>query len=149
VKSRKSWQEKLDNPKLPKVVAIPLRMQKQYGKGTMVIPNPREVDSLIRTVRKGSLITMSQIRQELSHRHMADVACPLVTGIALRLSAEAAEEDAAAGKKRITPYWRVIGDDGSLYPRLPGGVKRQSERLRDEGHSIAVGVGKRRPRVVL
>ena len=72
----------------------------------------------------------------LAEGHAADTACPLVTGIFVRIAAEAAEEDAAAGKTKITPYWRVVKDDGSLNPKFPGGVEAQAERLRDEGHAI-------------
>lgn len=68
-----------------------------------------------------------------------------MTGIFVHIVSEAAEEHAAAGKKRVTPYWRVVRDDGSLNPRSPGGVERQAERLRDEGHRIIEGAG-RKPR---
>ena len=103
--TRKPWREKMDNPNLPKLFPVPPKMRKRLGNGTMLLPSPREVDSLIRTVRRGSLITISQIRQTLAHTHAADVTCPLVTGLFVRIAAEAAEEDAAAGKTRITPYW--------------------------------------------
>jgi alkylated DNA nucleotide flippase Atl1 len=65
----------------------------------------------------------------------------------VRIASEAAEEEAASGKTRITPYWRVVRDDGSLNPKFPGGTERQPERLRAEGHSIVAGSGKRAPRV--
>ncbi len=90
----------MDNPNLPKLVAIQPRMQKRFGNGTMLLPSPREVDALIRTVRKGSVITVSQIRETLAQRYAADVTCPLVTGIFVRIAAEAAEEDAAGGKTK-------------------------------------------------
>jgi alkylated DNA nucleotide flippase Atl1 len=51
------------------------------------------------------------------------------------------------GKKRVTPYWRVIRDDGSLNEKFPGGVKAQSRRLKEEGHSLAPGKGKKPPKV--
>jgi hypothetical protein len=133
--TRKSWREKLDNPNLPKVVKIPASMRK-FGRGTMLIPNPRDVDAMIRTVPRGAVITVTRIRENLARKFSADVTCPLTTGIFVRIAAEAAEEDARDGKKRITPYWRVIKDDGSLNPKFPGGVEGQGRRLREEGHSI-------------
>jgi alkylated DNA nucleotide flippase Atl1 len=134
--TRKSWRQKLDNPHLPKVVEIPARMQKQFGSGMMLVPSPREVDALIRTVPKGRVITVSHIRETLAGKHMADVTCPLTTSIFVRIAAEAAEEEARAGKSRITPYWRVVKDDGSLNPKFPGGVQAQARKLRAEGHKI-------------
>jgi hypothetical protein len=144
--TRKSWREKLDNPNLPKVVRIPANMRKQLGRGAMLIPSPRDVDAMIRTVRKGGVITVARLREHLAHKFAADVTCPLTTGIFVRIAAEAAEEDARDGKKRITPYWRVIKDDGSLNPKFPGGVEAQADRLRDEGH--AIDTSRKIPRVV-
>jgi hypothetical protein len=146
---RKSWREKMDNPDLPKVVHIPPRMQKQYGTGTMLVPSPKDVDAVMRTARKGTVMTISQIRQYLSQKFQADVTCPLTTGIFIHIASEVAEEDARDGKVRITPYWRIVKDDGSLNVKFPGGVERQAERLRDEGHRIVAAKGKRPPRVVL
>ena len=139
----------MDNPNLPKLVAIPPKMQKRFGAGTMLVPSPREVEAFILTVRKGSVTTVSKIRDFLAGKYSADVTCPLTTGIFVRIAAEAAEEDAGTGKSKITPYWRVLKDDGSLNPKFPGGVHRQAEKLREEGHHIVPGTGKRPPRVVL
>ena len=139
----------MDNPNLPKVVEIPPNMRKHLGTGTMLVPSPREVDAVIRTVRKGTATTVSQIRRFLAGKYSVNVTCPLTTGIFIRIAAEAAEEDARQGKARITPYWRVIKDDGSLNPKFPGGVKQQAEKLRAEGHRILPAAGKRPPRVMI
>jgi alkylated DNA nucleotide flippase Atl1 len=149
MKTRKSWREKMDPPNLPKLVAIPPRMQKRFGAGAMLVPSPREVEACIRNVRKGSVTTVSQIRRFLAAKHSADVTCPLTTGIFVRIAAEAAEENRSAGKTKITPYWRVLKDDGSLNPKFPGGANRQAEKLRAEGHRIVAGPGTRPLRVPL
>jgi hypothetical protein len=149
MKTRKSWREKMNNPNLPKVVPILPSLRRRFGDGTMLVPSPLEVEAVIRRVRKGSLITVSRIREMLAARYAVDTACPLVTGISIRMAAEAAEEEARAGKTRVTPYWRVVKDDGSLNPKFPGGVAGQAERLRDEGHRIVPGRGKRPPRVAM
>jgi len=149
MRTRRSWREKLDNPNLPKVVTIPPKMRKRFGKGTMLVPSPREVEAFIRRVPGGSITTVSQIREFLAGKYSANVTCPLTTGIFVRIAAEAAEEEAAAGEIQITPYWRVLKDDGSLNPKFPGGVVRQARRLRAEGRRILPGHGKRPPRAVL
>ncbi|HUA57953.1 MAG TPA: hypothetical protein VML19_04315 [Verrucomicrobiae bacterium] len=145
--TRRSWREKMNNPDLPKVVDIPPAWRKNCANGSMLIPSPRQVDALIRTVRKGKVITVTEIRGILARQHMTDMTCPLTTGIFVRIAAEAAEEAAREGKSRITPYWRVVKDDGSLNPKFPGGVGAQAGRLRAEGHRIVAGKGKRPPRV--
>ena len=45
----------MHNPNLPKVVAIPPRMQKRFGTGTMLVPSPGEIEAFIRTVRKSRI----------------------------------------------------------------------------------------------
>src|SRR5579884_926342 len=114
--TRKTWREKMDNPNLPKLVDIPAKMQKRLGTGTMLVPHPREVEAFIRGVPEGRVVTTSTIRSALAAQHGADTTCPLTTGIFVWIAAEAAEESARAGAEDITPYWRVVKDDGSLNP---------------------------------
>ena len=145
--SRTRWRDKLERDDHSKIVQIPAAMEKRFGSGTMFIAKPLEVDALIRMTKKGMLITVGEIRSKLARDHNADTTCPLTTGIFVRIAAETAEEDLQNGKKRITPYWRVVKDDGSLNEKFPGGVKAQSRRLREEGHSIAPAKGKQPPKV--
>ncbi len=147
--ARKSWHEKLENPVagLPKVVDVPDKWVKTMGGRRVLVPTPRMVDDLLRTVPRRKLITIGQIRQRLAQPFQADSTCPLTTGIFLRLSSEAAEEDRQAGQKQITPYWRAVKDDGSLNPKFPGGVEAHAQKLREEGHDLVSGKGKKPPRV--
>jgi hypothetical protein len=73
----------------------------------------------------------------------ADVTCPLCTGIFVRIAAETAEEDRAAGKAKLTPYWRVITDKGELNEKFPGGSAAAARKLKEEGHRVAAK-GKKR-----
>ncbi|MCX5643369.1 MAG: MGMT family protein [Phycisphaerae bacterium] len=149
-RARKSWHEKLEKPVagLPKVVDVPDKWVKMMGGRRVLVPTPMMVDELLRTVPERKLITVGQIRQRLAQPFQADSTCPLTTGIFLRISSEAAEEDRQAGKKQITPYWRVVKDDGSLNPKFPGGVESHAEKLKEEGHEVVAGKGKKPPRVV-
>src|SRR5215469_6258689 len=124
-KLRNSWRAKLRKPSLPRLQAVPESMVKRLGPGLMIIPTALEVDAMIRKIPRGKVCTMAEIRRRLAHWHNADVACALVTGIFLRIVAEAAEEDRAAGSARVTPYWRVVGEDGRLNPKFPGGTAVQ------------------------
>jgi len=127
---------KLERQQEARVVTIPPKMQKRFGRGKMLIPRPLDVDALIRKVPRGKLITQAQIRENLARASGADVACPITTGIFVRIAAEAAAEEMRAGKSRVTPYWRVIRDDGKLLERFPGGPAAQADHLAAEGHSI-------------
>jgi hypothetical protein len=119
------------------------------GAQTMLVPSPWEVDAYMRTVPKGSIATITQMREFLAAKYAVDVTCPLTTGIFVHLASEVAEEEAAAGKKQISPYWRIVRSDGSLNPKFPGGVERQAERLRAEGHRILGGKNRVQFRVVV
>jgi hypothetical protein len=143
----KSAREQLviDHPSHGRPFEIPARMAGSAGKSTMIVPRPRDVEALMKTPRKGKLITMGQIRAKLAKAAKVDLCCPLTTGIFARLAAEAAEDDAAAGKSRITPYWRTARDDGKLMNKFPGGIAAQAKRLKKEGIEIAMVRGK--PRV--
>ena len=118
-------------------------MQSRLGKGRMVIPRPLDVDALIRRVPKGKLVTVLQLREELAKRSKVDVACPLCTGIFVRIAAEAADEERRAGKKVVTPFWRVIGGEGRLNPKFPGGASAQKRWLISEGHKVLRSTGKK------
>src|ERR1700677_4357588 len=78
----------------------------------------------------------------LARKHRATIGCPLTTGIFAWIAAHAAEEAAAAGVKRITPYWRTLKRGGELNPKFPGGVAALKARLEAEGHRV-VPRGKR------
>jgi hypothetical protein len=148
-RARKSWHEKRERPgaRLPKVVEVPDKWVKTMGGRRVLVPTPLMVDELVRTVPQRKLITVGQIRQKLAQPFQANSTCPLTTGIFLRISSEAAEEDRQAGKKQITPYWRVVKDDGSLNPKFPGGVEAHAQKPKEEGHEILSGKGKKPPRV--
>lgn len=148
-RARKSWREKLENPVagLPKVCEVPDKWVKTMGGRRILVPTPMMVDERVRTVPKRKLITVGQIRRGLAEPFQADSTCPMTTGIFLRIISEAAEEDRRTGRRTITPYWRVIKDDGSLNPKFPGGIEGHAEKLREEGHAILPSTGKKAPKV--
>jgi alkylated DNA nucleotide flippase Atl1 len=139
-KQKMSWREKLETQgernNLPRVVKIDEGMSQRWGTGTVVIPDPMEVNEIMRSVPKGKLITINQIRERLAKKHGATIGCPITTGIFAGISARAAEEDAAEGKKDITPYWRTLKVGGTLSDKFPGGVEAQAAKLKAEGHTI-------------
>jgi alkylated DNA nucleotide flippase Atl1 len=138
MKTRKSWQEKFEIAVkgLPKVVEVPAKWQKQMGGRMVLVPTPKLVDAVIQKVPKGKLITANQIRGKLAADFKADSTCPLTTGIFLRIISEYMEEQRSKGEKNISPYWRVLKDDGKLNAKFPGGAAAHAKLLRKEGHRI-------------
>ncbi len=143
MKTKKTWQEKLaDDKGLPKVKKVTGKMSKRWGTGTMVIPAPMEVDGIMKEIPKGKLITINEIREKLAKRHNANFCCPITTGIFAWISANAADEQAREGKKKITPYWRTLKSGGEINPKYPGGVGAIKVLLKQEGHKV-IHKGKR------
>jgi len=148
-RKRTSWREKLaDDKGLPQVIEITGKLSKRWGEGTCAIPAPRDIDALIRQIPKGEVTTINQLRAAIAKQHGATIGCPMTTGIFTWIAAHAAAEDEAEGRKRITPWWRVLKEGGKLNPKFPGGVEEQARRLRAEGHKILPAKGKQPPRVV-
>lgn len=140
---RKTWREKLaDSKDLPKVVPLNDRMSKRWGTGTVAIPAPANVDAIMKTVPRGKLITINEIRMRVAKNQGATIGCPITTGIFAWIAAHAAEEAAAEGAKKITPYWRTLKSGGELNPKYPGGIEQLKKRLEAEGHRV-VAKGKR------
>src|SRR6202045_3815643 len=134
---KKTWHEKLsDNKDLPKVVPLRGKAALKWGKGTLAIPAPLDVDALMRSVPVRRVITIDVMRSCIARKHGATMGCPLTTGIFAWLAANAADEAAAGGAKRITPYWRTLKSGGELNPKYPGGIKGQKIRLEAEGHKV-------------
>lgn len=137
-RKKPTWKEKLHDSKgHPTVQPVSEAMSKRWGMGTMVIPAPIEVDEIMRSVRKGQLITIDDIRKQLAAKHGADFACPITTGIFAWIAAHAADEAEQEGRKRITPYWRTLKSGGELNPKYPGGIDNLKLRLEAEGHTIS------------
>ena len=73
----KTWKQKFEqacDKDVPKVIKIDAKLSQRWGKGTCVIPSPREVEVLMRQVPKGKLTTIGEMRALLAKRHRATIA---------------------------------------------------------------------------
>ncbi len=74
-KKKETWHEKLSSTaqkqNLPRVIEVNEKMSKKWGDGTCVIPSPVEVDALMRSVPRGKLITINQIRSFMASKYHA------------------------------------------------------------------------------
>lgn len=133
--ARKSWHDKIDEPQTPRIEILTKPMM-GFTVGTrMLISTPREVQAVLRTLPAGRATNSAEFRSLLAKRHGADGACPLTTGIFLRIVAEDALRDLDAGAPiaAVAPFWRVIDPGHALAGKLPGGRDRIAELRRAEG----------------
>src|SRR6266850_2892557 len=93
LKAGQTWRAKLEreHESHGKIEPVPRLWRRRLGQGRMLVPRPLDVDAEMRRVRKGRLTTVSCLRARLAQRAGADHACPLTTGIFMRIAAEAAE----------------------------------------------------------
>ena len=135
----KSWTEKLNtnNPNHGIIKQCPEIWSKDGVLKTMLIPEPKKIDDLVKSIEFGKVVTMSSLRARLARDAGADMACPMTTGIFLKIVAFAAEENRTLGND-VSPYWRVVKDGGKLNDKFPEGVTLHQELLESEGHSIAI-----------
>jgi len=114
------WREKLAGGRAHEVKAAPKRFAGIQAGQLMLIPTPAIVDRYIRSVRPGRFIDSVGLRARLAKRYQAEVSCPLVTGICLRIVAEAAYEAMNDGVPldKVTPFWRAIDEYSTTAGKL-------------------------------
>jgi alkylated DNA nucleotide flippase Atl1 len=135
--TKKTWTQKLNDSKgLPQIKRFDQNKPKTWPAGVYVIPAPVEVDSIMRQVPKGKVITIQHIRDILAQKHGVEYACPITTGIFSWIAAHAAQEQAEQGTKRVTPWWRTLKTGGLLNEKYPGGIEEHKNRLETEGHTV-------------
>jgi alkylated DNA nucleotide flippase Atl1 len=144
--TKKPWAEKMQHPAEPVIEVLNEQKGPAYPAGRMLIGTPMAIDEIVKGIPKGDLMTAGKLRAIMADKFDADYACPMTTGIFLRIAAEYANEQMNKGVKNVTPFWRVIRDDGSLIDKLPGGIEHQAELLAKEGFTF-IPKGKNNVRV--
>lgn len=114
------WRDKLAADKTHEIKRAPKRFAGIQAGQLMLIPTPAIVDRYIRSIKPGRFVDPAELRLRLAKRYRADVSCPLVTGICLRIVAEAAHEtlNAGAALDEVTPFWRVMDGNSSTARKL-------------------------------
>ncbi len=117
---KKTWVEKRECGKPPHVTSIDKAFAGIPAGSKLLISSPQEIDGFIRAIPKGGFVEPAAMRAALAAKHKADATCPVSTGIFLRIVAEAALEEYAAGASatKITPFWRVVESNSALAKKL-------------------------------
>lgn len=120
----KSWVEKRDTIKESKVKINDKKFADIPAGTRMLIPTPKIVDNFVKTIPNGSFMNTKDLRNKLAIQYDAEMTCPLVTGIFLRIISEAAYEEYQLDRniEEITPFWRVVDPDSKLANKLTFGT---------------------------
>ena len=121
-KIKKTWVEKRDCNKEP-LVKINPKSWSDMPKGIkMLIPTPKIVDQYVSNIPKGKFNDVKSLRKEMAKDFNAEMSCPMVTGIALRIVSEASYEEYNLGLENISPFWRVVSPSSALAKKLYCGI---------------------------
>jgi hypothetical protein len=133
--SRTTWTQKLAKPGEPVVKSLDKPFAGHAVGDLMLISTPAEIDRRVRRLRRGTALTIPEFRARLARNAGADFACPLTTGIFLRIVAEAALERLAQGEdvQHITPFWRAIDPESALASKLTCGAAYVRRKRHSEG----------------
>ena len=135
-KIKKMWVEKRDCNKEP-LVKINPKSWSDMPKGIkMFIPTPKIVNQFVCNIPKGNFKNVKSLRRDMAVDFDAQMSCPMVTGISLRIISEASYEEHMLGIKKITPFWRVVEPSSKLAMKLACGIDYIIQRQENEGIDI-------------
>lgn len=132
--ARKSWSEKLQQCKAPKVVILEKAWGGMSAGDKMYISSPLELDAAIRLLPPGEVMSIADLRHHLADEHRCVGTCHLTTSIFIRIVAESAREqlDAGASPADVTPFWRVVAPGSPLAKKMLVDDVWLAERLAEE-----------------
>ncbi len=137
--SKKTWLDKLNEKKEPKIKHIDFDFADIPANSNMYIATPQIINNYIKQIPKGTKVTVQTMRKDLAIENRADYTCPVTTGIFLRIVAEANFEkyQQANSFKDITPFWRVVEPNSTLSKKLTFGQdfiinQQQAEKILNE-----------------
>ena len=86
-----------------KIVAIPEKMQRFYGTGTMLHPDKEMVEAQMKEIPYGRVATIDSLCERLARDYQANVTCPMrSTNLVKKATAFYSNHDESI------PFWRVI-----------------------------------------
>lgn len=105
----------------------------KYGGNRMYFAPPIDYDKVMKSVPRGKVITVGEIREYFARKSGADFTEPITAGIFVSIAAWA---NFQRNGEDETPYWRTLKANGELNDKYPGGALAQKEKLEAEGHIV-------------
>lgn len=115
------WEARFQASREPQVKELEKSFAGIPAGARMLVVTPRIVDAEVCEIAPGAVMAAATLRQRLAARHGAEYACPVTTGIALRVVAERSHLRLQAGVEPVTPFWRALDPDSDLAGKLACG----------------------------
>ncbi|MCU0441984.1 MAG: hypothetical protein MUE96_06275 [Bacteroidia bacterium] len=131
--ARKTWSEKYLTVTTPEVKRTDKKFADIPEGASMLIATPQIVDTYIKSIPKGKTADIKTMRNDLAAAHHSEYTCPVTSGIFLRIVAEKAYEEYQQGKKKITPFWRMISPQSPTAKKLTFGKAFLIQKRAEEG----------------
>lgn len=125
----KTWPEKFASAKPAHVVVLDKPFAGAAAGERLFIPSPALLAERIAALPAGARTDPVALRAALAREHGSQATCPVATAIHLRILAECALEQMAAGGEPI-PFWRAIPPESELARKLSCGpefIRRRRE----------------------
>jgi hypothetical protein len=115
-----TWTDKFAAKRSPKRVRLETDFAGIKAGTMMLVGTPEIFAAYLRKIPAGQTRTIERTRNELARQNDCTATCPVTTAIFLRIVAEAAIEQLAAGKaaSEVVPFWRVIEPGSTIAKKL-------------------------------
>jgi hypothetical protein len=130
----KTWEKKLFNLdfKLHKIGKILFKLQKLWGKGTIVILHTEDALKIINCVKERKLIKINILNQKCVKKYGIITSFLIYMGIFSLIVVRYADEQGKMVNKKITYYWKTLKGNGVLNEKYSYGIINQKVRLECE-----------------
>ena len=115
-----------------KIVSIPEKMEKFYGKGKMLHPSIEDIENLIKTIPKGKVSTIEALGKRLAKDYETDVTCPMRAGNSIKKISRRYSNENIDYK---VPFWRVIRTDKCIVKT--DNYEFWASKVEDEGFQLS------------
>lgn len=113
------------------IVSIPVKMEKFYGKGTMLHPSKEVIEELVKKIPRGSLASIDALCKRLAKDTGVNVTCPMRTGNAIK---KISEQYSATYVDTNIPFWRVIKSNKQIVKSK--NYELWASKIEDEGFEL-------------
>ena len=118
--TKSTWNEKLTASKPHVVKRLDKNLAGMKAGQQMLVPSPQLLDEFIQRIPEGNSMNILSMREALAKQYKVDVTCPIATGFAIKIVAEAAFEklNQVHSVSEVTPVWRVLDQDSPTLQKV-------------------------------
>jgi hypothetical protein len=119
--TKSSPQKKPARKQEPKTVRLAFDFSGIPAVSLMFVATPDIIENYIRRIPGGETRNILAMQREIARRRRCDAICPVSTAIFVRMVAEHALKDIAAGIPvcEVAPFWLLISSTDKIAKRLP------------------------------